>query len=168
MTDTEESTKIADINQVLREMYEAAESSLMETDSLYALALAKDVQRWAAGVEHEIRLWQTNSRKLTAMMVDEMNKVAQLRMEKDRNRQEVDDISMAIGSSQYMDPPDGGDVPLSEQVRRMREENERIKRELMLLTDTKVVSNGESLNKPLEDIARDILDGVAAGTRGKN
>lgn len=29
-------------------------------------------------------------------------------------------VSAAIGSVEFMDPPDGGDVPLSEQVRRMR------------------------------------------------
>lgn len=29
-------------------------------------------------------------------------------------------VSAAIGSGEFMDPPDGGDVPLSEQVRRMR------------------------------------------------
>lgn len=29
-------------------------------------------------------------------------------------------VSAAIGGADFMDPPDGGDVPLSEQVRRMR------------------------------------------------
>lgn len=31
----------------------------------------------------------------------------------------VDDLAAAIGTSEFMDPPDGGDVPLVEQVRRM-------------------------------------------------
>lgn len=34
---------------------------------------------------------------------------------------ELNRISAAIGSVRFMDPPDGGDVPLAEQVRRMRE-----------------------------------------------
>lgn len=40
---------------------------------------------------------------------------------------ELDAISAAIGTVRYMDPPDGGDVSLAEQVRRMREENERMR-----------------------------------------
>jgi len=32
---------------------------------------------------------------------------------------ELDAVSSAIGTVRFMDPPDGGDVPLSEQVRRM-------------------------------------------------
>jgi len=34
---------------------------------------------------------------------------------------ECDAVSAAIGGCEFLDPPDGGDVPLSEQVRRMRE-----------------------------------------------
>lgn len=33
----------------------------------------------------------------------------------------VDVVAEAIGTSEFMDPPDGGDVPLAEQVRRMSE-----------------------------------------------
>lgn len=36
-------------------------------------------------------------------------------------RKQLDAISAAIGSTRFMDPPDGGDVSLAEQVRRMRE-----------------------------------------------
>jgi hypothetical protein len=35
-------------------------------------------------------------------------------------RAELDRVSAAIGTDQFMDPPDGGSVSLSEQVRRMR------------------------------------------------
>ena len=35
-------------------------------------------------------------------------------------------VSDAIGTTEYLDPPDGGDVPLSEQVRRMRAELARV------------------------------------------
>lgn len=34
---------------------------------------------------------------------------------------ELNAISAAIGTTQFMDPPDGGDVSLAEQVKRMRE-----------------------------------------------
>lgn len=34
---------------------------------------------------------------------------------------ERDDISKAIGSVRFMDPPDGGSVTLAEQITRMRE-----------------------------------------------
>lgn len=34
---------------------------------------------------------------------------------------ELSDISAALGTTRFMDPPDGGDVPLAEQVKRMRE-----------------------------------------------
>lgn len=37
-------------------------------------------------------------------------------------RKELDEVANAIGSVRWMDPPDGGSVSLSEQVRRMRED----------------------------------------------
>lgn len=37
----------------------------------------------------------------------------------ERAAHELDAVSDAIGTVRFMDPPDGGDVPLSEQVRRM-------------------------------------------------
>lgn len=43
---------------------------------------------------------------------------------------ELSDISAAIGSTRFMDPPDGGDVPFAEQVRRMREALEEAERAL--------------------------------------
>jgi len=36
-------------------------------------------------------------------------------------KQQLDDVSAAIRTVMFMDPPDGGDVTLAEQVRRMRE-----------------------------------------------
>lgn len=48
----------------------------------------------------------------------------------DRLRAEIEAISAVIGTDRYLDPPDGGDVPLSEQVRRMRAENEALRAEL--------------------------------------
>lgn len=40
----------------------------------------------------------------------------------DRLRKELDAIAAALPDARYMDPPDGGDVSLAEQVRRMSEE----------------------------------------------
>jgi len=41
----------------------------------------------------------------------------------------LDEVSAAIGDVRYMDPPDGGDVPIAEQVRRMRAELASVKAE---------------------------------------
>lgn len=42
-------------------------------------------------------------------------------------REQLDAVSAAICSSRWMDPPDGGDVSLAEQVRRMADENKRLR-----------------------------------------
>lgn len=39
--------------------------------------------------------------------------------------QELSDIAVAIGSTRFMDPPDGGNVSLAEQVTRMRKALEK-------------------------------------------
>jgi hypothetical protein len=43
-----------------------------------------------------------------------------LQQERDRLREEQEEVSRAIGSVRWMDPPDGGSVSLGEQVRRVR------------------------------------------------
>lgn len=40
----------------------------------------------------------------------------------DRQARELSEVSAAIGTDAYLDPPDGGSVSLGEQVRRMRDE----------------------------------------------
>ena len=40
-------------------------------------------------------------------------------------RAELEAVSDAIGTTEFLDPPDGGDVPLPEQVRRMASELEQ-------------------------------------------
>lgn len=40
----------------------------------------------------------------------------------DRQARELSEVSTAIGTDAYLDPPDGGSVSLGEQVRRMRDE----------------------------------------------
>ena len=55
----------------------------------------------------------------------------------------LDEVSAAIGDVRYMDPPDGGDVPIAEQVRRMRAELASVKAER------------DSLGTQLEQIAHE-------------
>lgn len=43
-------------------------------------------------------------------------------------QRELDAISAAIGTNDYLDPPDGGSVPLSEQVARMARDAERYRK----------------------------------------
>lgn len=49
----------------------------------------------------------------------------------------LDAIAAAIGSTRFMDPPDGGDVSLADQVRRMRAELEAKEARLAALEDCK-------------------------------
>lgn len=55
----------------------------------------------------------------------------ELRAERDALRADLhlfeSKIISAIGGNDYLDPPDGGDVPLPEQVRRMRAERDRLR-----------------------------------------
>ena len=44
---------------------------------------------------------------------------AQLKQERDTLAKEVDACASTLPGPYYMDPPDGGDVPISEQVKRM-------------------------------------------------
>ncbi len=43
-------------------------------------------------------------------------------------RDELDRISAAIGTNDYLDPPDGGSVPLAEQVARMAKDAARYRK----------------------------------------
>ena len=49
------------------------------------------------------------------------DEIERLRAEVARLTAEQDAVSAAIGTNEYMDPPDGGNVSLAEQVRRMRD-----------------------------------------------
>lgn len=42
-------------------------------------------------------------------------------------RQQLQEVCNSIGSSEYMDPPDGGSVTVAEQVSRMREERDQLR-----------------------------------------
>lgn len=52
---------------------------------------------------------------------DAASEIERLQAEVTRLTAEQDAISVAIGTNEYMDPPDGGNVSLAEQVRRMRD-----------------------------------------------
>lgn len=56
---------------------------------------------------------------------------------------ELSAVSSAIGSVRWMDPPDGGDVTLAEQVARMRTHMERLEEALTPSSDTKADYIGE-------------------------
>lgn len=66
--------------------------------------------------------WQiVDARGLADVSSDEFVALNELISKAERAETELDAVSAAIGSARFMDPPDGGDVSLSEQVRRMRE-----------------------------------------------
>lgn len=65
--------------------------------------------------------WQiVDARGLANVSSDEFVALNELINAAERAEAELNAISAAIGSPRFMDPPDGGDVPLAEQVRRMR------------------------------------------------
>lgn len=68
----------------------------------------------------------------------------------DRLRAELDAISEAIGDSRWMDPPDGGDVSLAEQVRRLR----------AALADAERKADG--LNEAFEQAREELAEAEAA------
>lgn len=61
-----------------------------------------------------------DARGLANVSSDEFVALNELISDAERSENELNAISAAIGSPRFMDPPDGGDVPLAEQVRRMR------------------------------------------------
>lgn len=61
--------------------------------------------------------------------------------------QELSEVSRAIGSVRWMDPPDGGDVSLGEQVNRMRADLEAAEAQALRLTE-----ENEALRKVLVEL----------------
>ena len=51
----------------------------------------------------------------------------------DQLRQQLQEVCNAIGSPEYMDPPDGGSVTVAEQVSRMREDRDQLRQQVTLL-----------------------------------
>lgn len=65
--------------------------------------------------------WQiVDARGLANVASDEFVALNELISAAERAEAELNAVSAAIGSPRFMDPPDGGDVSLAEQVRRMR------------------------------------------------
>lgn len=64
-----------------------------------------------------------------------------------RTEAEIEAVAAALGSPRFMDPPDGGDVSIAEQVRRMREQLEKVEKaaravEAWWLEDGRYAFNG--------------------------
>lgn len=73
--------------------------------------------------------WQiVDARGLANVSSDEFVALNELISAAERAESELNAVSAAIGSPRFMDPPDGGDVPLAEQVRRMRERLELLEK----------------------------------------
>ena len=53
-----------------------------------------------------------------------------LKSELSKAREELQDVSDAIGTTEYMDPPDGGSPSLAEQVSRMKQDLAKCREEL--------------------------------------
>jgi len=83
------------------------------------------------------------NRRLIAAAPTLLARIAQDAQEKAALQATLDEVSAAIGDVRYMDPPDGGDVPIAEQVRRMRAELASVKAER------------DSLGTQLEQIAHE-------------
>ncbi|MCC7461293.1 MAG: hypothetical protein IT480_02390 [Gammaproteobacteria bacterium] len=62
----------------------------------------------------------TTNIKVGAMLERDGARIAELEAELDEARAALDDVSAALGTNEFMDPPDGGSPSLAEQVRRMR------------------------------------------------
>lgn len=71
--------------------------------------------------------WQiVDARGLADVSSDEFVALNELISKGERSESDLNAISAAIGSPRFMDPPDGGDVSLAEQVRRMREQLDKV------------------------------------------
>lgn len=77
-------------------------------------------------------------------------------------RQQLQEICNAIGSTEYMDPPDGGSVTISEQVSRMRENRDQLRQQVTLLNtlvaEAKQAFDGVEVNSRWFDRGVAILD----------
>ena len=63
--------------------------------------------------------------RLTALLADRDEREAKIARERDEARIERDAMADVLPGYYYMDPPDGGDVPVLEQLRRMAKDAER-------------------------------------------
>ena len=75
-------------------------------------------------------------------------------------RTELNAISDAIGSVEFMDPPDGGDVPLSEQVSRMRAELEKERIPEWLVETLRIIAKSEPGDYMPQSVASHALETI--------
>lgn len=93
---------------------------LSQASQIEALRKERDEWRSKARLRAEDGSWELWSDAYAREAVDHTGTM--IRAEK--AEKELGQVSTAIGSVRWMDPPDGGDVPLSEQVKRIREDLE--------------------------------------------
>jgi hypothetical protein len=115
---------------------EAAEARVRELEQAWATQaeVNKSKDRKIAQTDYEIKRLQGNvtAAELSLIECDDnwLTAVGALTERAEAAEAALADVSAAIGSVRFMDPPDGGDVSLSEQVRRMRETLEAAERQL--------------------------------------
>ena len=93
-------------------------ASLLETDDDEIERLRAEVALWHQvwdNVALDVPDLRDDNKPLAVAASYEL-----LKREVARLTAEQDAVSVAIGTNEYMDPPDGGNVSLAEQVRRMR------------------------------------------------
>lgn len=76
-------------------------------------------ERFFDPVHSEVTHWRPHVDSSTADATELANAIDALMAERDALAREVDACAAALPGPYYMDPPDGGDVPISEQVKRM-------------------------------------------------
>jgi hypothetical protein len=76
-------------------------------------------------------------------------------IEEDFDR-EMNEVAMAIGSTRYMDPPDGGSPSLGEQVSRMASELDNLKDALRSISNHQD-ANDDPVSRWMANIARTAL-----------
>lgn len=77
--------------------------------------------------------------RLTALLADRDEREAKIARERDEARIERDAMADVLPGYYYMDPPDGGDVPVLEQLRRMAKDAARyrlLRRKFAIISDS--------------------------------
>lgn len=95
-------------------------------DAIEALASALDPERNPPFKGDILDLLEWAARDVLAMRQE----LAEHVYWQDQLRQQLQEVCNAIGSPEYMDPPDGGSVTIAEQVSRMREDRDQLRQQL--------------------------------------
>ena len=91
------------------------------TDEIDRLRFGITEQRNRAEIAEGVNLLsEAELTRRASIMSDQASRIVTIERQLEEARAELDAISMAIGTSRFMVPPDGGNVSLSEQVRQMK------------------------------------------------